>query len=173
MKKFIPILKELAKDKIMLLVEDDEYIIKSLSAMLSRFFIDVYKAEDAEKALEIYENLAHSNIPIVVITDINLGEKSGIDLTYSLKKMNPEQKVIAISGTEDKDIFVSDYNVELTIPSDAYIEKPLLEHPYTLYLLLKKKDPQDIIEPLIADVEPNLSLDRYANGNPYAQRSLE
>jgi len=74
---------------------------------------------------------------------------------------------------EDKDIFVSDYNVELTIPSDAYIEKPLLECPYTLYLLLKKKDPQDIIEPLIADVEPNLSLDRYANGNPYAQRSLE
>ena len=80
---------------------------------------------------------------------------------------------VIVSILEDKGIFVSDYNVELTIPSDAYIEKPLLECPYTLYLLLKKKDPQDIIEPLIADVEPNLSLDRYANGNPYAQRSLE
>ena len=80
---------------------------------------------------------------------------------------------VIVSILEDKGIFVSDYNVELTIPSDAYIEKPLLEHPYTLYLLLKKKDPQDIIEPLIADVEPNLSLDRYADGNPYAQRSLE
>ena len=121
LKKFIPVLKELAKDKIMLLVEDDEYIIKSLSAMLSRFFIDVYKAEDAEKALKIYENLAHTNIPIVVITDINLGEKSGIDLTYSLKSMNPEQKVIAISGTEDKDIFVESIRCGI----DGFVLKPI------------------------------------------------
>ena len=105
----------------MLLVEDDEYIIKSLSAMLSRFFIDVYKAEDAEKALEIYENLANANTPIVVITDINLGEKSGIDLTYSLKKMNPDQKVIAISGTEDKDIFVESIRCGI----DGFVLKPI------------------------------------------------
>ena len=70
-------------------------------------------------------------------------------------------------------ILRSEYKLISTAPLDTPIEKPLLECPPITYFLLKKKDSQDIIEPLIADVEPNLSLDRYANGNPYAQRSLE
>ena len=70
-------------------------------------------------------------------------------------------------------ILRSEYKLISTAPLDTPIEKPLLECPPITYFLLKKKDSQDIIEPLIADVERNLSLGRYANSNPYAQRSLE
>jgi len=70
-------------------------------------------------------------------------------------------------------ILRSEYKLISTAPLDTPIEKPLLECPPITYFLLKKKDSQDIIEPLIADVEKNLSLGRYANSNPYAQRSLE
>ena len=70
-------------------------------------------------------------------------------------------------------ILRSEYKLISTAPLDTPIEKPLLECPPITYFLLKKKDPQDTLKPLIADVEKNLSLGRYANGNPYAQRSLE
>ena len=70
-------------------------------------------------------------------------------------------------------ILRSEYKLISTAPLDAPVGIPVLECPPITYFLLKKKDSQDIIEPLIADVEKNLSLGRYANSNPYAQRSLE
>ncbi len=115
------ILKELAKDKIILLVEDNEFIMKSLSDMLANFFINIYKATNADEALEVYKKILNKNIPIVVITDINLGEKSGIDLTYSLKNINLDQKVIAISGTEDKEVFIESIKCGV----DRFILKPI------------------------------------------------
>jgi signal transduction histidine kinase len=46
---------------------------------------------------------------------------SGIDLTYSIKEINPNQKVIAISGTEDKDIFVESIRCGI----DGFVLKPI------------------------------------------------
>ena len=70
-------------------------------------------------------------------------------------------------------ILRSEYKLISTAPLDAPVGIPVLECPPITYFLLKKKDPQDTLKPLIADVEKNLSLGRYANSNPYAQRSLE
>jgi two-component system, sensor histidine kinase and response regulator len=121
LKDFIPILKELAKDRTLLLVEDDEAIMKYLTRLLSKFFLEIHQAQDVEEALKIYKKISTSDISIIVITDINLGEKSGIDLTYSLKNINADQKVIAISGTEDRDIFIESIRCGV----DRFVLKPI------------------------------------------------
>ena len=120
MKTLVNILQPLAQDKSILIIEDNLEILEYLSQLLRRFFSVTYTAIDAVKALEIYEPLAKNN-SMVVITDINLGKTSGIDLTYALKHLNPQQKVIAISGTEDKDVFIESIRCGI----DNFIVKPI------------------------------------------------
>ena len=120
LKEIIHILKDLAKDKTVLIVEDDTEILKSLARMLSKLFMSVYTATNVMRALEIYQKISH-NVNTIVITDINLGSTSGIDLTYALKELNAEQKVIGISGTQDREVFVDAIRCGI----DSFILKPL------------------------------------------------
>jgi K+-sensing histidine kinase KdpD len=162
LKKLIPVLKDLAKDKIVLLVEDEESIIKSLSEILGNFFHKIYKAKDAEEAFVIYKNIVDNNNPVLVITDINLGEKSGIDLTYSIKEINPDQKVIAISGTEDKKVFVESIRCGI----DGFVLKPIeLDQLFSsLIMALKKID---------YDMELKESRELLENSREYAVKLLD
>jgi signal transduction histidine kinase len=120
----ITILKKLAKDKIILLVEDEQLILDGLARMLSNFFTTIYKATNVEDALKIYTDMLRVNTKIIVISDINLGKKSGIDLTYSLKNINPYQKIIAISGTEDKNVFIESIRCGI----DRFVIKPIVRN---------------------------------------------
>lgn len=123
MQNSIATLKNLAQDKTILLVEDDEQIIKSLNRLLSIFFTDIYQALNVQDAVTIYKKLIIEDAPVVVITDINLGEKTGIDLTYAIKEINQNQKVIAISGTEDRNIFIE----LIKCGFDSFVLKPIKE----------------------------------------------
>ena len=123
MKNSLTILKRLAKDKIVLLVEDEQLILDGLARMLSKFFTTILQATNVEDALKIYTDALKINTQIVVISDINLGKKSGIDLTYSLKKINPYQKIIAISGTEDKNVFIESIRCGI----DRFVIKPIVK----------------------------------------------
>ncbi len=124
LKNLLKSLKELAKDKNILIVEDEFLILESLALLLSNFFPRIYKAQNVDSAFEIYKNIADEKIPMVIITDINLGVKTGIDLTYLVKGMNPEQKVIAISGTENRDIFIESIRCGV----DRFVLKPIGKH---------------------------------------------
>ncbi|MFT7002849.1 MAG: two-component system sensor histidine kinase/response regulator [Sulfurimonas sp.] len=121
MNSFITLLTKLAKGKAILLVEDEKLVLENLQRMLSHFFKTIYKASDVDEALKIYDRKIKDDVPIVVITDINLGKKTGIDLIYTLKKINPDQKVIAISGTEDRDVFIESIRCGV----DRFVLKPI------------------------------------------------
>ena len=120
MKSLVQVLQSLAQDVGVLLVEDDPKILENLSQLLRKVFPIVYTAKDVISALDIYEGLV-DDTKLIVITDINLGNQNGIDLTYALKHLNPNQKVIAISGTEDRNVFIESIKCGI----DSFILKPI------------------------------------------------
>ena len=78
-----------------LLVDDHQMLLDGLASLLrseKRFDI-VGISNHAKYALEL---IATSN-PDIVITDINMPEMSGVELTRLIKKYHPEVKVLALS----------------------------------------------------------------------------
>lgn len=115
-------LKELAANKVLLLVEDDPLILDSLSRLLSHFFITVIQTSNVEEAIETFQQHYHENTAqLLIITDINLGMESGNDLTCYLKKIDSKQRVIAISGTEERSVFIESIRCGI----DRFILKPI------------------------------------------------
>ena len=76
-----------------LVVEDHEVERKGLSHILKSEGFSVFGAENADKALGyIDENID------VVLTDLHMGDVSGIDLLQLWKKKQPETQFIVITG---------------------------------------------------------------------------
>lgn len=79
-----------------LLVEDDEVILELQSSILAVKFPDVmiYTAINGRMGLERFKE----HIPDIVITDINMSEMCGIQLSENIRAIKPETKIIAITG---------------------------------------------------------------------------
>lgn len=78
-----------------ILVVDDEAPVRNLLAdVLEKEGYTVFTAATGVEASEIY----NSNSIDLIITDLVMPEKGGIDLIMELKKQEPRVKVIAISG---------------------------------------------------------------------------
>lgn len=117
-------LKGLAKEKRLLIVEDDKNVCESLKRLLSHFFTTIHTAFTLKEALESYDELQKSLQPFIVISDIHLGSDSGIDLIRRIKQDDPHQKVIAISGTENREIFIESIRYGV----DRFVLKPIDQH---------------------------------------------
>lgn len=114
-------LKKLSEGKTLLIVEDDAEVLESLRRILSHFFPDIHTAQNLQNALETYDSLNQASAAFVVISDIHLGDENGIDLIRRIKDTNPHQKVIAISGTEEREIFIESIRYGV----DRFILKPI------------------------------------------------
>ena len=78
-----------------ILIADDDLQIRTL---LSQFFTNSgYETLVAANGLEAIRHY-ESGQPDLVITDILMPEKDGIETIMDLKKMDPAVKIIAISG---------------------------------------------------------------------------
>lgn len=77
-----------------LTIDDDPAIRKFLQVVLSREGFDIVAADDGRMALEQLQ--AH---PIdLVVTDIFMPEKDGLEFIREMRLLRPNVKVIAISG---------------------------------------------------------------------------
>ncbi len=87
-----------------LLVDDHEVVRLGLRALLSRYpqFEVVAEAGDADEALE--KTLAYQ--PDVVIMDIRLPGKSGVEATEEIKKSRPETKVVMLTSYAEDDVLI-------------------------------------------------------------------
>lgn len=65
-----------------------------LSARLEKAGYDVNQAEDGLKGIESFKREPVS----LVVTDIIMPEKEGMETILELKKINPKVRIIAISG---------------------------------------------------------------------------
>lgn len=77
-----------------LVVDDEEQIRSLLKDLLERDRHEVYIAEDGAYGLE---KVADTEVDLI-ITDLVMPNKTGIDFIMELKKSCPNVKVIAISG---------------------------------------------------------------------------
>jgi len=78
-----------------ILVIDDDLLFRSmLVEMLERKEYLVYAAEDGEQGVNIWKEVH----PDIVITDIIMPNKEGIETILEMKRQNKNVKIIAISG---------------------------------------------------------------------------
>ena len=82
-----------------ILVDDHEIVRLGLRTLLSRYphFEVIAEAHDAQEALEM--TLHHK--PDIVVMDIRLPGKNGIEATRDILSARPETKVIMLTGFAD------------------------------------------------------------------------
>ena len=114
--------------KEVLLVDDEAGIRKVLRISLEDSGYKVHTAEDADKALEIFNEYS----PPVVMTDIKMPGMNGIDLLKTLKKANPDVEVIMITGHGDINLAIKSLKFEAT----DFITKPI--HDEALDIAMKR-----------------------------------
>ena len=81
----------------MLLVDDDPDVRSVLRRVLESEGYRVDEAGDGRTATELYRE----HTPEVVITDIFMPEKDGLEVVRELRLLAPDAKIIAISGGGD------------------------------------------------------------------------
>ncbi|SRR5258706_11261594 len=77
-----------------LLIDDDEAVRTLLRMTLSRAGYEVIEADDGQRGLQL---LAESSVDLV-ITDLVMPQKEGLETILELRRKNPSAKIIAISG---------------------------------------------------------------------------
>jgi len=93
------------KDLSILYVEDDEDAIEHLSSVLETLFLTVHKAYDGNHGLESYNNYysMYNKYYDLVLTDIEMPRKNGIELSEIILDINPNQNIIVISAYNEKE----------------------------------------------------------------------
>jgi DNA-binding response OmpR family regulator len=82
------------KMNIILIIEDDEQVRKYLAKILKLQGYEVIQATNGRVGLELYRNA-----PVdLIITDIIMPEKEGLETIRELKYIKKDVKIIAISG---------------------------------------------------------------------------
>jgi DNA-binding NtrC family response regulator len=98
-----------------LLVDDNELVLKVVAAMLSRAGFRVLSAASGFDALKLAEQ-TDGNIELL-LSDVDMPAMSGLDLGEALKKIRPETRVMLMSG--------GDYGTPAVLSFGwAYIQKP-------------------------------------------------
>ncbi len=77
-----------------LVVDDEELVRATLREMLEQAGHEVFEAANGVEALKSFDDRAVD----LVITDIIMPEKEGIETILDLRKRAPELKIVAISG---------------------------------------------------------------------------
>ncbi|MGW8314761.1 MAG: response regulator [Bacteroidales bacterium] len=77
-----------------LIIDDEVHILLMLKKMLERAGYSVDIASNGLEGL----NLFRKDQPDLVITDIIMPEKEGLETIREMKKENPELKILAMSG---------------------------------------------------------------------------
>ena len=105
--------------KRILVVDDNEDLRSTIKALLQADGFDVSVAADGEAALA-----AHRARPAdVVVTDLFMPDKDGIETIIELKKLYPKVKIVAMSGWTSTQ--GSDYlQVAREIGAAATLQKP-------------------------------------------------
>ncbi len=108
-----------------LTVDDDPYLRDLLLETLTAIGYDAIGAESVDDAIQILNNPTHANIRLV-ITDIKMPGKSGLDLSETLAGSHPQLPVIFISGVFSRQII------------ETARTRPFIEKPFRIALLEQK-----------------------------------
>jgi len=77
-----------------LVIDDDVVVRTAMVQFLADLGYDVVSAEDGQRGMRLFR----SEKPDLVITDIIMPEKEGIQTIAEIRRERPDAKVIAVSG---------------------------------------------------------------------------
>lgn len=99
-----------------LLVDDEEIILKSLGHLLEKEGYKVSLADSAETGLELFQEDKHP----LVITDLIMNGLGGLELVRLVKSMKPETQVLVITGCGEHSPTIN----AMENGADGYLLKP-------------------------------------------------
>lgn len=77
-----------------LLVDDDMVVLRSLAVVLENRGFEVCTADNGQGALRAFV----AQPPDIVLTDIIMPEKEGIETIIEMRRLCPEARIVAMSG---------------------------------------------------------------------------
>ena len=77
-----------------LVIDDDDLVRATIVAVLDRADVEVTEAEDGNVGMRLFEESGHD----VVITDILMPNREGIETIRDLRRAEQDVKIIAMSG---------------------------------------------------------------------------
>jgi DNA-binding response OmpR family regulator len=101
----------------LLYIEDDSEIQNYLAKFLERYTPNLHLAQSAEEGKKLYEKFN----PDIILLDINLPGKSGIDFARELREDDKNTRIVISTAYTDKDFLLTAIELELT----RYLIKPV------------------------------------------------
>lgn len=99
-----------------LIVDDQDMVRRTLRLALESEGLDVREAGDGDEALRLYRSAPAD----VVVTDIVMPNKEGIETIFELRRSSPKVKIIAMSGRDTADFL----DMARKLGADHALRKP-------------------------------------------------
>ena len=146
-----------------LYVEDNKDLREQTVGFLNKVFNHVSYAVDGAEGIEMYQQREYD----IVITDIEMPNKNGLEMIEEIRKVNPDQQIIVTSGYDDVKYLMPLINMGI----DRFHIKPfdrkdflLSIYKITMAVLFEKKEKlkskelgqiMDVVESGIVVIEDN------------------
>jgi len=105
-----------------LYVEDNDMVRNKNISMFKNIFNSLISCTNGIEALKLYKKSIEENKTYdIVITDINMPEMNGLELSKAIMAINSNQKILAISADNDSDKLESIIDIGVT----NYMHKPI------------------------------------------------
>ena len=143
-----------------LYVEDDVFLARSNSRILSKFFSKIDLAHDGQQGLDLYRKRKYD----IVICDIIMPKMDGIELTKEIKNIDSDQHVVITSTDVSAESLLQLINLGV----NSFLVKPIDQNKIiaSLYLIckglyeskeLKKLRQKEIFDSFVVAVNHNIN----------------
>ena len=112
-------------NKLIYVVDDEPMLLELASVILQPLGFTVNTFHDATSALEAFKSA--KPFPVLVITDYSMHAMNGMDLIKACREIQPQQKIVLISGTVGEDIFRNSSEKPDQFLAKPYHSKQLVE----------------------------------------------
>lgn len=125
----------------LLYVEDEDFIRENAVLFLEDTFENIYEADNAFKALEIY----HDKQPDIIITDISMPKMSGLELCEKIRKLDSKTPIIITTAHTKTEYLLKAVELHLVKYLVKPIEEEALAEALELCFAKLKEDNSNII----------------------------
>jgi CheY-like chemotaxis protein len=105
---------------LILVIDDIAQMRDLVRRMLERAKHTVIEAEDGERGLAVFA----AQDPAIVITDLLMPKREGIETIQQIRRLRPDAKIIAMSGSEDLRGKSQYLDAAKRLGADAILAKP-------------------------------------------------
>ena len=131
-----------------LIVDDEEIIVKLLSMSLRSDGYETVTANSGEQGLEVFK----AESPDIVVTDIKMPGMDGLELLKNIKKIDSEKEVIIVTGHGDIDSTIT----ALQYGASDFINKPVRDE--ALAIALERAKAKIAIRAKLKEYTENLEI---------------